>query len=111
MKTIEMLISEIKASETLQKLLVEAAKNNALDAFLKEQGCEATAEEFAAALKEQTEQMDDAALNAVAGGANTSEALLSIITLGVGCAIEAITSACGDGVGNGSDGRILCNYF
>ena len=109
MKTIHMLISEIKNSEALQTLLADAVKNNALAAFLKEQGVDATAEEFIAALKAQSEAMDDDALDAVAGGANASEALLSILTAGIGCAIEAITSACGDGVGNGSDGRILCN--
>mgnify|MGYP003485153420 FL=1 len=43
MKTIEVIISEIKTSEELQKKLVEAAKNNTLAEFLKELGCEATA--------------------------------------------------------------------
>ena len=109
MKTIDMLINEIKSCEELQKLLADAAKNNALDTFLREQGCDDDAEEFIAALKAQGEQLDDDALDAVAGGANAGEALLSILTAGIGCAIEAITSACGDGVGNGSDGRLLCN--
>ena len=51
MKTIEVIISEIKTSEELQKKLAEAAKNNTLAEFLKELGCEATAEEFINALK------------------------------------------------------------
>ena len=35
MKTIDMLINEIKSCEELQKLLADAAKNNALDTFLR----------------------------------------------------------------------------
>ena len=79
MKTIDMLISEIKASETLQKLLADAAKNNALAAFLKEQGVDATAEEFIAALKAQAETMDNDALDAVAGGTDSSIPLLTTV--------------------------------
>ena len=109
MKTIEMLINEIKASEPLQKLLAEAVKNNALAAFLADQGCEASVEAFLAALKAPAEALDDEALDAVAGGANWQEALHSILSLGVTCALEAICSACGDGVGDGPDGKLLCN--
>ena len=69
MKTIEMLINEIKTSEALQKLLAEAVKNNALAAFLKEQGCEATAEEFIAALKAPAGELDDDALGGLATNA------------------------------------------
>ena len=65
MKTIEAIINEIKASEELQKKLAEAAKNNAVEAFLKEQGCEATAEEFINALKPQEGELGDDELGAV----------------------------------------------
>ena len=109
MKTINILINEIKTDETLQKLLVEAVKNKALDSFLKDQGCEATAEEFIAALKEQAEQMDDAALNTVAGGLNKDEYLLSVMTMGLYCAVELVVSLTSTGIGEGSDGRVLCN--
>ena len=77
MKTIEMLVNEIKNSEALQKLLAEAFKNNALATFLKEQGCEAAVEEFIAALKAQAEQLSDDALDAVAGGANVLEGIIT----------------------------------
>ena len=107
MKTIDMLISEIKNSETLQKLLAEAFKNNAIAAFLKEQGCEAAAEEFIAALKAQAEQLSDDALDAVAGGANAKEAVLSVLWP-LGCAIEAINSSQRKDEDWG-DGRILCD--
>ena len=73
MKTIEAIINEIKASEELQKTLVEAAKNNTIAEFLKELGCEATAEEFAAAAKAQSAELSDAELDAVAGGYNEDE--------------------------------------
>ena len=106
MKTIEMLVGEIKASETLQKLLADAVKNNALADFLKTQGCEVTVEEFIAALKTPVSEDD---LDAVAGGANGLEAVGSIVTFGLGCVYRAIQSARGSGVGDGSDGRILCN--
>ena len=111
MKTIDTLISEMKNSEVLQKLLAEAVKNNALAAFLKEQGCDAAAEEFIAALKAQGEQLDDDALDAVAGGANHKDVIESMIanSMGIDCVIEATDSAQGSGVGNGPDGNILCN--
>ena len=109
MKTIDMLITEIKNSEALQKLLADAVKNNALDTFLREQGCDDDAEEFIAALKAQGEQPDDDALDAVAGGWNIDEAVISILSWGIACAIEAIASAASSGVGNGEDGKLLCN--
>ena len=111
MKNIEMIINEIKASKDLQKLLAEAVKNNTLAAFLADQGCEATAEEFIAALKTPADEMDDEALDAVAGGAHWSEAMFSIFSAGLGCAAAAIESYLGSGNGNGSDGRILCNDY
>ena len=109
MKNIEMIINEIKASKDLQKLLAEAVKNNTLATFLADQGCEATAEEFIAALKTPAGEMDDEALDAVAGGANWKEALYSIATLGLMCVVDAVNSALGTGVGDGPDGQILCN--
>ena len=108
MKTIEAIISEIKASEELQKKLAEAAKNNALAEFLKEQGCEATAEEFIAGLKAQAAELSDEELGAVAGGAHWEEALLSVFSIGLGCGIAAMTSAI-EGQMTKKDGRLLCD--
>ena len=108
MKTIETVINEIKASEELQKKLAEAAKNNAVEAFLKEQGCEATVEEFINALKPREGELGDDELGAVSGGANITEAILSISTLGLGCAINAIYSAVVDDGIKKQEGRILC---
>ena len=111
MKNIEMIINEIKASEDLQKLLAEAVKNNALSAFLADLGCEATAEEFIAALKAPAGEVDDEALDGVSGGANAMEAALSVISFGFICVVQAIESCLGSGNGNGSEGKILCNDF
>ena len=108
MKTIETVIHEIKASEELQKKLAEAAKNNAVEAFLKEQGCEATAEEFIAGVKAQAAELSDEELGAVAGGAHWEEALLSVFSIGLGCGIAAMTSAI-EGQMTKKDGRLLCD--
>ena len=110
MKTIEAIINEIKASEELQKKLEEAAKNNTIAEFLKELGCEATAEEFAAAAKAQSAELSEAELDAVAGGYNEVEMWVSICSLGIGCLIHAVESAVED-IHNGiekTEGRLLC---
>ena len=109
MKTIETFINEIKTNETLQMQLAEAMKTNTLANFLKAQGCEATEEEFISAIKEPSEELSEDDLDAVAGGANWKEALLSVFTIGVGCAAEAIQSSLHGDVGNGPDGEILCD--
>ena len=109
MKAIETIISEIKASEELQKKLVEAAKNNTLAEFLKELGCEATVEEFINAIKPQEGELSDDELGAVAGGANWMEALISVVSVGVYCAIIAAESAYKDGDKvEKTEGRLLC---
>lgn len=108
MKTINTLIEEIKTSETLQKLLADAFKNNLLAAFLKEQGCDTTAEEFISALKAQANQVDDDSLDAVAGGANAKEAYVSVLTFGICCLVEYINSQKRKDEDWG-DGRLLCD--
>ena len=108
MKAIEAIINEIKGSEELQKKLVEAAKNNTVAEFLKELGCEATVEEFINALKPREGELGDDELGAVSGGANITEAILSISTVGLGCAINAIYSAVVDDGIKKQEGRILC---
>ena len=109
MKTIELFINEIKTNETLQMQLAEAMKANTLADFLKTQGCNATEEEFIDAIRAQSEELDEDALDAVAGGANWKEALMSVFTIGLACLNEAVSSAMNEGVGNGPDGELLCN--
>ena len=108
MKAIDMLINEIKSCEELQKLLAEAAKKNALTDFLNEQGCEAAAEEFIAAVKDQATELSDEKLATVTGGANLTEALLSVMSVGIGCAVAAIVSVAIDDGAEKTEGRLLC---
>lgn len=109
MKSIESILNEIKASEALQKKLADAAKNNDYADFFKEIGWEGTPDEFVAAVKGTSGELADDELENVAGGANSIEAMFSVFSLGVMCAVIAIISADTSGVGNGKNGCILCN--
>lgn len=111
MKTIEAIINEIKANEELQKKLAEAVKSNALADFLRELGCEATAEEFIAAFKPKASELSDDELDGVSGGANVYEGLMSVFTLGVGClaAVYISLTTSGNVGGDGDEeGNLLC---
>ena len=90
MKTIEQLFEEIKTSDALKKDLatVLAKKDKAaLEAFLKDNGCEASIEEAKQFLQEKSAEiqkngeLSEAELEQVAGGSETV-----LITLGVGYA-------------------------
>ena len=110
MKTIEIIYNEIKNNEALQAKLVEAVKASKVAEFFKELDCEADMSEIIAYGKKLVNtEISDNELDAIAGGANKDEAILSAVTLGFGCAVAAIASACGSGVGDGPDGRLLCN--
>lgn len=111
MKTIEAIYNEIKNSKELQEKLSEAIRTSRIADFFKELGYEGSMNdvaEYMKSLKGNGELSDDE-LDAVAGGANVSEALWSIFSFGIVCVELAIISACGDGVGDGPDGEILCN--
>ena len=110
MKTIQELYSEVLKSEELKKAFSEAVQNKTVEDFLKAQGCEASMEDVAAFLKEQqakTGELTDNELDNVAGGCNGTEAEVSILTVGIGCAMTAIQSAIGDDM-KGTYGTILC---
>ena len=118
MKTLQEIYSEITASDELKAAFLEAAKNGKGLDFLKEKGCETTAEELTAFLKNRMSgELSDEELDNVAGGCEdasspySEEALMSIFSLGVICAIEAADSANNGYVGarKEGDGR-LCNY-
>ena len=110
MKTIDAIINEIKNSVQLQMQLADAVKNNVIAEFLKEQGCEASAEEFVAVLKNQAGELNDKELDSVAGGYNKDEMWVSICSLGIGCLIHAVESAVEDGQNDmeKTEGRLLC---
>ena len=106
MKTIEMIINETKTNEAMRQELAEAVKTNTVTEFLKNQGCEATVEEFVAAIKEQAEAMGEDELDATAGGMSgdissdrLGNTLVSCITLGLACVVEIIKSVTGSGRG------------
>ena len=69
MKTIEEFYKEINASDELKKAVSVIKDTTAMEAFLKEHGCEATADEFAKFIESQFEGEigDDAAASAAAG--------------------------------------------
>ena len=69
MMTIEELYKEINASEELKKAISEIKDKEAFADFLKEQGCEASVDEFEKFVKSQTEgEIGDDAAGAAAGG-------------------------------------------
>lgn len=73
-------------------------------------GVKATDEEIAAFLKKQqqkTGELSDDELDNVAGGCNSWEAALSVVSVGVGCAVTAFFSA-EKGSMKGDDGQMLC---
>ena len=87
---------KILASEELQMKFMEAAKENKLDAFLKEQNIDATPEEVKEYLTKKFENADGELskeeLDMAAGGgkSTTGWVILSIVGLGIGCAVSAI---------------------
>lgn len=108
MKTLQELYNEIVGSDELKKAYLEAAKGGKVTEFLKARGCEATEEEVKAFLKERSnQQLSDAELDSVAGGACNSETaierLISPGTFGIICAATAIVSAATGHVGQKKD--------
>ena len=98
MATLEEIYRQAIADDGTKAALAEAAKTaEGLQAFLSERGCDASPEEVAAFLKGKATsgaegELADEELDAVAGGCNGSEAGLSIVTFGFGCAVLAIPS-------------------
>ena len=113
MKTLETLYQEVLASNELKKSLAEAAKPpEALAEWVRAQGCEATAEEILAFLKEKQEkagELTDDELENAAGGCDAGEAITSVFTVGIACAGMAILSAMSDSYRRGSNDTLLCH--
>ena len=119
MKTVQELYNEIMANDELKKAFAAAAQSEeAIVAFAKEHGVDTTLDEIKAFLKEQTqagnkELAPEEMENAAGGTCNErtkDEKKLSIFTLGVGCAVDAILSAADGSLGQTQElyGR-LCN--
>ena len=103
MKTIEALYNEVLENDSLKKEFSAAVQGNRLEAFLKENGCDAGEKEVQAFLSEKQSQegeITDAELNSVSGGCNTAlvgETLISTVTFGTVCLAGAIASVKGEG--------------
>ena len=111
--TIEALYSRVIGSEELKAAFVAAVKEKKIAEFLKAQGCEATeaeVTEFLMSLDAEGEIADEE-LDAVAGGCNDVEFMISVGTLGAYCLGRAIDSATGNGSAkeHWGEGQILCN--
>ena len=117
MKTMQELYNEVMADKELKAQFVEAANAGKLEAFLKEHGCEATAEEVNAFLEAKANE--DAPLsfdeleNAAGGECNSTtgtETALSIVSLGTACLAMALSSSDKGHVGQEASGEgRLCN--
>ena len=117
MKTVQELYNEVMSNKELKAELVEAAKTGRFPEFLKEHGCDASLEEVAAFLKEKANEDSplsfDELGNAAGGACNLKtgvETTVSVVFVGVGCAIFAAASAAQGHVGQKKDeeGR-LCS--
>ena len=105
MKTIQELYDEIMANGNLKAQFIEAARAGKQEAFLKEQGCEATMEEVSAFLKAKSQ--GDAPLsldeldNAAGGTCNrktAQEAAVSFVGIaGIACLGSVLISIAGSG--------------
>jgi len=102
MKTVQELYNEIMASQELKAQFIEAAKAGKQEEFLKAHGCEATLEEVKSFL--EAKQQEDAPLsfdeleNAAGGECNRNtgkETAISILSVGMACALEVIISVTG----------------
>ena len=116
MKTLQELCTEIMGSDEMKKAFAEAAKKGKVLDYLRANGCEATMEEVQTYLKEKADrELSDEELDSAAGGAcnqtTGAEAIVSVISVGLGCAASAIYSAEQGHVGQKSEkeGRI-CTY-
>ena len=97
MKTLEELYNEVLASEELKKEFL-SLKPEKVEDFAAKHGCKASLDEIKAffeAKKNQSGALSDDELDQIAGGKGFDgiEALNSIATLGLGCALIAAISA------------------
>ena len=113
MKTIEELYKEVLASEELKKEFL-ALKPEKVEGFAAKYGCEAKFEEIKAffeAKKTQNGELSDDDMDQVAGGkgGDRDEAIESVVTLGIGCALWALVSVIDGNAGTSIEGdHLLC---
>ena len=113
MKTLEELYSEVLASEELKKEFL-SLKPEEVEGFAAKYGCKASLDEIKAFFetkKNQAGELCDAELDQIAGGKEYSgtEAFVSILGFGVGCAIAVGISLATGEVGTAIEGKgMLC---
>ena len=116
MKTVEELYREVLASEALKKEFL-ALRPEEIEGFAAKYGCEAKLDEIRAffeAQKNKTGELSDDELDQVAGGkgVDTVEVVVSVFTVGIGCAEAALVSATGGKCGTDIEGSyMLCEFF
>ena len=96
MKTLQELYNEVIGSEELKKEFAEAAKDGKALDFIKTHGVDASADEikafFDGLVKKDKELSADELENAAGGTCNSAtcnETLLSVFSVGIGCAVIA----------------------
>lgn len=116
MKTIEELYNEVLASEALKKEFLAITKTDDIEKFAEKHGCKATLEEIKTFITEKQSvegELSGDELDQVAGGksGDLEEALLSIFSIGVGCALAVVMTSLGGGnVGTAIEGSgMLCD--
>ena len=114
MKTIEELYNEVMASEEMKKEFL-ALKPEEVEGFAEKYGCKATLEEIKVFLNEKSTasgELSDDEIEQVAGGKGVDgiETVLSVITAGVGCVIQATLSCLSGDCGTAIEGDgMLCD--
>ena len=114
MKTLEELYGEVMASDELKAQLAEVTDGEGLAAFAAANGVETTAEDalvFLAGKSSPSRELSADELDAAAGGKETTgqEAWISVVSVGVGCAVYAAVSAATGDCGTAIEGKgVLC---
>ena len=90
--TINEVYDKVMASDELKKSFAKAAESKeTFEAWIKAQGCDASAEEVAQFLKGKTGELSDDELESVAGGIDslelTGKIVGSFVSAGVGCLV------------------------
>ena len=101
MKTLNELYTEVAASDELKSEFLALKTPEDLVNFAKKNGCDATLDEIKAFFEEKQKaagELSEAELEQVAGGKGTAagiamDAILSIVSVGVWCAIRLADSA------------------
>ena len=114
MKTLNELYTEVIASDALKAEFLALKTPEEIVAFAKKNGCDATLDDIKAFFEEKQKaagELSEVALEQVAGGksANFDEAMMSFLTLGTFCLMEAVKSATNGKIGTAIEGKgMLC---